>query len=377
MSQVARILLVSDVHSKVDNVHRLAMCLQRRNVKPDLIVLCGDLVNSNHDYDSFSLSSGISTSRKDASSNPTISSPFQEAADTLARMRRQQEETEFRAILHGLGGVSKNIFYIPGNHDPSEAFPDMHPTTSVTADETETSAAARPLWYRMQVATGAINFHQRLVRLAPNLILAGFGGSVPQTLRGHQKIVHAGYPYTEKQMRQGVHALLKQKRPMLPNVQDVIKSGYDRSKAIPPNNDPDVHILVTHCGPASTGTTDINKTPFDEKTTRLESGSRELQELLSSRFYQGVEEVPVIPKSPSLAARPAPPSTPSKVSPNLLFHVHGHSHSAWGVSHLGKIPVINPGPLRDGRFAIATIEHGLGLGLVRRWILSSLEFATV
>ena len=44
---------------------------------------------------------------------------------------------------------------------------------------------------------------------------------------------------------------------------------------------------------------------------------------------------------------------------------------------MGSIPVINPGALKDGRFAVAYLEYGLGMGMVRRWELKGVEFASV
>lgn len=126
------------------------------------------------------------------------------------------------------------------------------------------------------------------------------------------------------------------------------------------------------------GTTDINKTPFEAATTRLESGSRELNTLLSSPYYQGTEQIPPTNQLGQNRTRSLGTSYQSKETiSSILFHVHGHSHSAWGISHLGKIPIINPGPLRDGRFAIVTIRHGLGVGLVQQWILDGVEFGSV
>lgn len=83
-------------------------------LRPDMIILCGDLVNTNHDYESLSSSLRSSGTTATSGGSSDISQSFRDAADTLARMRIQQEENEFRSILQGLGGISKSVFYIPG-----------------------------------------------------------------------------------------------------------------------------------------------------------------------------------------------------------------------------------------------------------------------
>lgn len=104
--------------------------------------------------------------------------------------------------------------------------------------------------------------------------MGGFGGSVPQTLYSDpSRVAHtgsllctpaldvvaqrlstclftSGYPYTELDLSRGVNDLLRKKRYMLSDIQDVLR---DKSRVIPPNSDPDAHILVTHCGPAGVG----------------------------------------------------------------------------------------------------------------------------
>ncbi|CAG8667386.1 5532_t:CDS:2, partial [Racocetra fulgida] len=42
---------------------------------------------------------------------------------------------------------------------------------------------------------------------------------------------------------------------------------------------------------------------------------------------------------------------------NIMFNIHGHTHCAFGLSHLGQTLIINPGPLQEGRFAILTLEQ--------------------
>ncbi|KAJ3021699.1 hypothetical protein HKX48_007985 [Thoreauomyces humboldtii] len=368
--QPVRILLTSDVHSKVDNIYRIGMWLQQRHIRPDLTLLCGDLVNANHDYDDFA--SSIPSFSASSSSPQKISPSLQQAAELKANARRRQEESEFQYVLESFKGFAPRVFYVPGNHDPSEAFPDLHPAPTITEKDfkNEERVAAAPLWQRMDVRTGAKNIHGRLARLGTGLILGGFGGSVPQTVHGTGKpaSVHPGYPYDEAAIGTGVSNVLKDKRHMLA-IPDVLTSKT-RSITGPVT---DTHILMTHCGPASLGTTDVNKAPHIP-ASRLETGSRALSTLLSLPYFQGA-----VPDAAAYAQLWKEAKTPKKnaLSGGLMFHVHGHSHAAWGISHLGSVPVINPGALRDGRFAIATIEWSLNEGLVGGWKLMGVDFGKV
>ena len=79
---------------------------------------------------------------------------------------------------------------------------------------------------------------------------------------------------------------------------------------------------MTHCGPShsSTSLRDVGR-------KEIQMGSDEIFRFIQSQYNCN----------------------------KILFHVHGHSHNCWGMSQVGKIPVINPGALKDGRFAIAEL----------------------
>jgi hypothetical protein len=42
---------------------------------------------------------------------------------------------------------------------------------------------------------------------------------------------------------------------------------------------------------------------------------------------------------------------------SVVALVHGHTHAGGGRSHVGTVPVFNPGPLKDGEYAILTLER--------------------
>ena len=43
----------------------------------------------------------------------------------------------------------------------------------------------------------------------------------------------------------------------------------------------------------------------------------------------------------------------------MLGLVHGHTHAGGGKSHVGFTPIFNPGPLKDGEYAILTLRRSL------------------
>ncbi|KAJ3040201.1 hypothetical protein HDV00_011298 [Rhizophlyctis rosea] len=394
-STKAHLLLVGDIHSKVDKIHRMASWLARKPLKLDLTILCGDLTNVEHPNPKYTAQSPApsppTSTAKRRHIDPVPENPQREVtkvllnsihkfAEDAAQKRKAQEESEFMAVLEALHTISKNVLYIPGNHDPTDAFPDQYlrrirsspPSTlnrpvlvGSTAKDMTTKDTDLPLWQRAEKKFGTLNFHQRMVRVGPRI-------------KADPEIdLYAGYPYTEEMIVRGVKKLFTGERNFISAPNDMI-----RLKGRLPGNaveDPDKCILVTHCGPGGVGTTDDNKTPHQAATTRLETGSAQLTDLLSSPEFQGVtDENAKSPNSPLQRSPFSPkPGSPKQQSPNILFHLHGHSHSAWGISHIGNIPVINAGALKDGRFAIATVEYGLGLGMVKRWELKGVEFGWV
>ncbi|KAI8826254.1 uncharacterized protein EV422DRAFT_564064 [Fimicolochytrium jonesii] len=372
MSLRSRILLAGDIHSKVDNVYRLAMALQTKKLMPNLVILTGDLINANHDYQS--------------PSSPSSSS----VSSQLTRMRTTAEETQFRAVLTAFGSISRNVMYVPGNHDPREAFPDLVPAVDLGVrdegrerrDNGEEALKHAPLWQRMMYETGAVNFHSRLVRLAPNLVMAGLGGSVPQTdYNRPNTTIHPGYPYTDPLLKTALLNLLRAKRHFLTlhPAFNIIAKSHRRADTSPSSlpsapttpTDPDTHILITHCGPARCATTDTYPKPWLCDSKRIESGSDGVRSVVTHMWCQGVQ-----PPPPSSTSQITTPTGDTQQQPPLLFHAHGHAHTSWGLSQLGNVPVINPGALRDGRYAVVTVERSWGEE-GRVWRVEDVRFGCV
>ncbi|KAI8894221.1 hypothetical protein BC833DRAFT_605653 [Globomyces pollinis-pini] len=53
----------------------------------------------------------------------------------------------------------------------------------------------------------------------------------------------------------------------------------------------------------------------------------------------------------------------------LICWVHGHSHACSGISHIAGVPIINPGSLKEGKFAILELKCSKN-----RWYIASTTF---
>jgi len=61
----------------------------------------------------------------------------------------------------------------------------------------------------------------------------------------------------------------------------------------------------------------------------------------------------------------------------VIANIHGHTHSSQGMSNIGKVKVINGGPLKYGQFALFTLENKPAYSNnynPNGWIVSSIEF---
>lgn len=252
------ILHVTDIHSTlemVDNVHKWLIA---NNEKIELILLSGDLTTMPMEY-------GLDASEEAEIFNPSFYEDFEKVVEAVSR-------------------INSNVYYIPGNHDvPKTYVLDSKPSPPC-------------------------NVHLRCLSIAPNLYVAGLGGSVPGYQDG--KKLWDGFPYrNQEEMGVDLNKLLD---PLM------------KSETSPLTED-DQLILMTHCGPTESSTTII----MDDPLHPIISGSTALYEWLCK------------------------PEMQSKV----LTNIHGHSHNSFGELQFGNISVINPGPLMEGHFGIYTLSH--------------------
>ncbi|CAG8539297.1 9113_t:CDS:2, partial [Paraglomus occultum] len=190
-----------------------------------------------------------------------------------------------------------------GNHDPSDSF-NMYACDELDKQSIMASAGSDLVQ----------NFHNKVINIAPGLSMVGFGGSGDAVLKNEpSEVVWPAYPLDTE-------SLLSKQLPIL-------------FSKVPKQND---IMLVTHVGPADISTTDVNKYP-NELETRIAAGSPAIFEHIANE---------------------SPRKTPDDVDRlTITVNVHGHSHFPFGFSHIGRTMIVNPGPLRDGRFAILTLER--------------------
>ncbi len=153
----------------------------------------------------------------------------------------------------------------------------------------------------------AVNLHDEArVPLADGLVMAGLGGSVPAYSNGY--IVWAGFPFTEHQFGERLDALWSRTAAQLQGDEQV--------------------LLATHVGPAEVSTTISLKEPG----APIDSGSTNLRRLLNDELLQR----------------------------RVLVDVHGHTHDASGSARVGRVTVVNPGALLEGRYATVEVRRAEG-----------------
>ncbi|CAG8514723.1 3273_t:CDS:2 [Paraglomus brasilianum] len=297
MSRIT-ILLVSDIHGRIDNIDGLHKWLtERQRIETiDFIIASGDLVTIDHEVD-----------------------------DEIVKERLR--------LMFKMCYEYRVSEYVCGNHDPSEAFY-MYAYDELGKQRSAGSDLVK-------------NFHNKVIDIAPGLSMVGFGGSTEAALRNEpSKVVWPAYPLDTE-------SLLSKQLPIL-------------FSKVPKQND---IMLVTHVGPVDVSTTDVNKYPNDLKE-RISGGSAAISRHIANE---------------------SPRKTPDDVDVlTLTVNVHGHTHFPFGISHIGRTVIVNPGPLRDGRFAILTLERHSQDELIHKdtsrkrltealqrkqvWIVSGVEF---
>ncbi|KXS11028.1 hypothetical protein M427DRAFT_36358 [Gonapodya prolifera JEL478] len=408
-----RILVAGDVHARLDGVAKLQAAVRKWNWNaPDMVLLCGDLANADHD---------LSQIRAVLLGNQTTPPKKSASAESAEAKRRAQDETDFNMVLDAFEETRLPVLYIPGNHDPRSAFPDLDPAllpepsslpphqgfksaqdpkayvrslnvgkrsprgaiATYATPTTRSEWDGAPMWQKLkklkQGSAGASeNVHGKIVRLAPKLLLASYGGSVPQTMHDNPaRKAHLGFPYDESAHSNAINSLLARTQSgavdsdlyekhlatrLDKKKAHVTKSWGNRSgpETNAPENEPECVILMTHCGPAGVGTTHTHLNLSDPaKLQSIETGSHSLRKILTSSSVQ----------------------TPTGDAPSVIAAIHGHAHFSQGLAHLGTVPVINAGPMRDGYVAMLTlIENSAGSKTkfdafrVPRWTLGGTQF---
>jgi len=271
-----KVLLTSDVHCALEKINALGEWLSKKKKHVDFILCCGDLTNMDPAYEHV----------------PELVSAC---------------EGEMSSVIAGLENVCGRVVYIPGNHDAK--------TTLVEKQQS-------------RLTMHSINLHYKCLRVAPDLVLVGLGGSIP-AYQGTE-VCWVGYPFaSEEQIQASLEKVLKG---------DVAPASVKEDRI----NEADTIVLVTHTGPYSASTT-VDQVIVDAEP--IHSGSKALKSILLEPVYQK----------------------------KILLNIHGHTHHALGLTRVGKIFVLNPGSLRTGHFGLLSLKK-LPEG---RWQIAGTEFHRV
>uniref|UniRef100_A0A7S1PH49 Calcineurin-like phosphoesterase domain-containing protein n=1 Tax=Percolomonas cosmopolitus TaxID=63605 RepID=A0A7S1PH49_9EUKA len=145
--------------------------------------------------------------------------------------------------------------------------------------------------------------HNKIVDIDSRLFMAFFGGAVPGYRQKDGVQEWDGYPYKSDA------ELLQSMTDLREKVEYKLKEHSDKQV-----------ILFTHCGPSESQTTLFWK---DTNSDIITSGSQSMSEWLKTKEMQR----------------------------QCVANLHGHTHPATGKAHIAKVPVINVGSIREGRYA--------------------------
>ncbi|KAL0491072.1 metallophosphoesterase YsnB [Acrasis kona] len=253
-----RVLVVSDIHLALNAIQTVKDYLARHTVNIDVILVPGDICNI-------------------------------KGAEYTEKAAQIKAEDDTQNILWSLEQITSKVYYIPGNHDPDSL-----------------------LENQSQLTKNSTNVHKKVVELAPDLLLAGFGGSVPSYYAPElRKQAWVGYPFKEEE---------EFKAEWSPFFNEHIKDKF--------SSQPNAQLLLmTHVGPSGSDTVRYHPSLDDHI---ILSGSDTLQET----FKQELD-----------------------FQAKTVLNVHGHTHLGKGQSQYTNIPVVNPGSLKEGNWAILTLER--------------------
>jgi Icc-related predicted phosphoesterase len=235
-------------------------------------------------------------------------------------------EADLSAMISFLENMCLNVIYIPGNHDPKSLF---H-------------------WKDVPSLTiRSVNVHKRFLKVANDLYIIGLGGSIPNFPATDEvnsekfvpfesdiskKVLWEGYPYADQYPDSNFFLSDQMFEKDLEEMWSKVKTHIEET-----NTTPNIKfILLTHHGPYYSSTANMQF-----KNMWVYMGSKTLQEFLK------------------------------KNNKEILMNIHGHSHGAQGMhKDLNRIPVVNPGPLVEGKFAVLKLKRDFN----DEWIMTKIEF---
>ena len=286
------ILLISDIHLKNYQIDLIENYCLKNNIHYDFVFYMGD-------FDTLKLNEQTSEKK----TNKSI--------ENIKNILQLFEEK-----------ISKNFYYVSGNHDPIFFCRKDYNITNF-----------------------AKNVHKKIYLLIDNLYITGIGGAIPSFKskkeyfyhsfkfkeKDYKKIEFKGFPYTNN------YDDVNYKESDL-NYLKEIKDIFDDWEKNYKNNKNKL-IFLSHSGPI-----------FSETANCLKKKKKKVE-------YKGSEQLQFIL---------------NKNKENVVLNVHGHCHRFKGVTNINGIHVVNPGALKKGNFCeLVLIKKD------EKWKMKKIEFKNI
>ena len=271
-------LVVSDIHANIERTEEVVGWMTDTQTDADAVFVLGDIADLKY-------------------------------ADMEDPAAVAGSEADISLILATLSSVADTVLYIPGNHDPASTH--AHTQALLSPPPPPSGSPLPPVCdpgLAPALSDTSYNLHARVVRLAPDLVVAGFGGAVDATRQG--EVVWGGYPISEHDLESALPLLWE--------------SALSDASAGRAEGDDSV-LLLTHCGPTKSSTSVHDE---DFPAPPIQAGSTALSEFLLQDDIQA----------------------------RTVANMHGHTHAGYGLAHMGAVPVFNPGSLNQGRFGVVTLR---------------------
>ena len=232
-------------------------------------------------------------------------------------------EEEIISILGYAESICQNVYFIPGNHDPSDLFLNPQIKTpgliSDRPDITDEMVQLKENWY---------NMHGNIINIAKGLKLAGYGGSKDNFLEKDGKItgtIWEAFPYADEE-----------------DFSVGLKSMFAKLTHEYATEDPFQLILMTHIGPYSSMSA-VDTKARANLGENIYSGSKTLENLIEAN------------------------------SKFILCNIHGHNHSSEKQTEIGGVPILNPNAFFFGKYA----EYKLKINEKKKWEIIEINFLEV
>ena len=304
-----KILITSDVHTNIEAIVLLTHWMAEKRIVVDFILVPGDIAD--------------------------MKKEDQEIPEKLHSLGMGDASS----VLSALEKIKTCVYFIPGNHDPK--------LTMKKNDKQE----------HLKLTQHSINLHEDAIEIEDGLVLCGFGGScnaynsVTGAIRWH------GYPFIkedESEIRTGINKLIKH-----------VNMKFSKDSQI---------LLMTHVGPQNVKTTIDCSQKHHSLEEPILTGSNAIRSLLlhgtadddtfdvsnnnNNNNNKTKKENEVVNDNEKMHSSSDDNNKNNKIDTDRIFlNIHGHTHEGAGECKLGNTTIINPGALKEGKFAILTLKR--------------------